>query len=278
MAKTYYEVLGVGRAASPDDIKKAYRKLARKYHPDVSTEADAEELFKEVGEAYEVLKDSKKRSAYDHYGTADRQGPSVHHADINEMFRHLREHFVQTGGGPRVDLNIGPNGETIQKIVVPVDLMVTGGPFTFRYVAPTESGDSHYRNFSFEHSIGTTTLDANTPIGKRITIAQAPNAEFILIPGSTASCSAQGLDLVIQAPGDVLRIAAGLPIFVTHPDGNKYEVKVPPGMNPNTAVRLAGKGLTHVNGAVGNLLVVINLVVPSLPKDKKKELKSLLES
>ena len=66
--KDYYETLGVSRAASHDDIKRAYRRLARKYHPDVSEEANAEVRFKEVGEAYEVLKDPEKRTAYDRFG------------------------------------------------------------------------------------------------------------------------------------------------------------------------------------------------------------------
>jgi curved DNA-binding protein len=67
--KDYYKTLGVARDASADDIKKAYRKLARKYHPDVSKEAGAEERFKEVSEAYETLRDPEKRAAYDELGT-----------------------------------------------------------------------------------------------------------------------------------------------------------------------------------------------------------------
>jgi len=67
--KDYYEIMGVPREASQDDIKKAYRQLARKYHPDVSKAADAEEQFKELGEAYEVLKNPEKREAYDQLGT-----------------------------------------------------------------------------------------------------------------------------------------------------------------------------------------------------------------
>jgi curved DNA-binding protein len=67
--KDYYKVMGVGRDASADEIKRAYRRLARKYHPDVSKETDAEERFKEIGEAYEVLRDPEKRAAYDQLGT-----------------------------------------------------------------------------------------------------------------------------------------------------------------------------------------------------------------
>src|SRR5690606_13217762 len=66
--KDYYKIMGVSRDASQEDIKRAYRRLARKYHPDVSKEADAEERFKQVGEAYEVLGDPEKRTAYDSLG------------------------------------------------------------------------------------------------------------------------------------------------------------------------------------------------------------------
>lgn len=70
----YYKTLGVSRNASQDEIKRAYRKLARKYHPDVSKERNAEQRFKEVGEAYEALKDPQKRATYDQLGTGWRAG------------------------------------------------------------------------------------------------------------------------------------------------------------------------------------------------------------
>ncbi len=75
--RDYYEVLGVSRDASEDEIKKAYRKLAKKYHPDVSKEKDAEEKFKEVNEAYEVLSDPQKRQTYDQFGFAGMDGANM---------------------------------------------------------------------------------------------------------------------------------------------------------------------------------------------------------
>ncbi|HFQ91244.1 MAG TPA: J domain-containing protein, partial [Chromatiales bacterium] len=72
--KDYYEIMGVPRDATQDEIKRAYRKLARKYHPDVSKDPDAERRFKELGEAYEVLKDPEKRAAYDRLGSGWKGG------------------------------------------------------------------------------------------------------------------------------------------------------------------------------------------------------------
>ena len=76
--KDYYKIMGVERDASKEEIKRAYRKLARKYHPDVSKESGAEAKFKELGEAYEVLKDPEKRAAYDQLGTQWRAGQEFH--------------------------------------------------------------------------------------------------------------------------------------------------------------------------------------------------------
>src|SRR5688500_19334625 len=100
--KDYYKILGVQRGASEDDIKKAYRKLARKYHPDVSKEANAKEKFQEVSEAYETLRDKEKRAAYDSLGSF-RPG---------QDFRPPPDWFDRFGAGPAENCTGVDWGET----------------------------------------------------------------------------------------------------------------------------------------------------------------------
>ncbi|HRL10978.1 MAG TPA: molecular chaperone DnaJ [Aggregatilineales bacterium] len=103
MAKDYYDVLGVSRSASKDDIKKAFRGLARQYHPDVSQETDAEERFKEINEAYEVLSDDEKRARYDRFGHAGVAGAGMGGGGFGGAtgFEEIFEEFMSAFGGAR---------------------------------------------------------------------------------------------------------------------------------------------------------------------------------
>ncbi|MDI7276033.1 MAG: molecular chaperone DnaJ [Anaerolineae bacterium] len=107
--RDYYEVLGVSRAASDEDLKKAYRRLARQYHPDVNKSADAEARFKEISEAYEVLHDPEKRAAYDRFGHAGVQGAGGFGAYPGFGFGGLSDIFEEFFGfGPRAAARQGP--------------------------------------------------------------------------------------------------------------------------------------------------------------------------
>ncbi|MFM7293742.1 MAG: DnaJ domain-containing protein, partial [Burkholderiales bacterium] len=117
--KDYYEILGVKRDASEDDIKKAYRRLARKYHPDVSKESEGEAKFKDVSEAYQTLKDKEKRAAYDQLGShrpGEEFAPSqdwaeafnthfnggetsLEGADLSDLFAHFARHRAGNATG-----------------------------------------------------------------------------------------------------------------------------------------------------------------------------------
>ena len=99
--KDYYQIMGVARDASQDEIKRAYRRLARKFHPDVSKEANAEDKFKELQEAYEVLKDPQRRAAYDQLGSNWRAGQEFRPPpDWGRDFEFSASSFGGAGGGP----------------------------------------------------------------------------------------------------------------------------------------------------------------------------------
>src|SRR4051812_10332408 len=99
--RDYYEVLGVGKSASTDEIKKAYRKMAMQFHPDKNPDKSAEEKFKEASEAYEVLGDADKRKRYDQFGHEGlRQGVDVHgYNNVNDIFNNFSEIFGSAGFG-----------------------------------------------------------------------------------------------------------------------------------------------------------------------------------
>ena len=114
--RDYYEVLGVSKSASKDEIKKAYRKLSKKYHPDINKEPDADEKFKEVKEAYEVLSDDQKRSHYDQFGHTDPNQGFGGGGDFGGFggFEDIFSTFFGGGGGRRRDPNAPRQGADLQ--------------------------------------------------------------------------------------------------------------------------------------------------------------------
>ncbi len=150
MSKSLYETLGISQDASSDDIKKAYRRLARKYHPDINKEAGAEDKFKEINAAYEILSDEQKRRQYDQYGDSMFGGQNFHDfanaqggADLNDILRSI---FGGSGGFGGFSSKSGfggfssgfggfsePDLDVSARIVIPFNVSILGGKHSLSY-------------------------------------------------------------------------------------------------------------------------------------------------
>lgn len=284
--KDYYKTLGVARGASGDDIKKAYRKLARKYHPDVSKEADAKERFQEVAEAYETLKDAEKRAAYDNLGShasgqdfrpppdwSERFGrgrTSFEDIDLSDLFETLG-----VRGGMRNGMR-GGRGARRGSIPIPGDDYV----MTVR-LRLEEAAQGVEREFR----IGERSLHARIPKGAtdgerlRLRGKGGPGAgggppgdlylDIVLEPHPLFRAS--GHDLDIEVPLAPWEAALGAQIDVPTLEGG-VSMKVPAGSRSGQKLRIAGKGLPKPGGGSGDLYAVLTIVVPAALSERDKSL------
>ena len=249
MAKRdYYEVLGVPRGASADEIKKAHRRLVRQYHPDANkNNPQAEEKFKEVQEAYDVLSDSQKRANYDQFGFAGvgapggGAGPRGPGADPFEAFRRAQQ---QRGGarGPR-EWNAGPN--------VSVEDFDIG-----------DLGDLFEQFFGGARGAGGGSRPGARPGGARGRAQPAPQA-------------AADVEHAVTITFEQAARGTTLPLQINR-DGRleTIDVKIPPGVKEGSRVRLKGKG-AETNGAPGDLYIITH-VAPH-PYFKREDMDVLLE-
>ena len=291
MAQTtpdYYKTLGVSRNATEDEIKKAYRKLARTHHPDAGGD---EAKFKEINEAYEVLSDKKKRQLYDQYGTADAQripygwgGASAGQnpfagagswADILESIRRgegafgtnwdIGDIFGGMGGSPYGAAR-GPrpvNGRDVN-----VTLTVTFD----------EAFSGCTKKVSVKTPSGVETLDVKVPAGavdggrvrfrgKGEAGSNGGAAGDLLVTTSIAPhpvFSRDGADVLMSVPITVAEAALGARVVVPVPEGGKVRLKVPAGTQDGSKLTLRGKGAPRVKGeGNGDLLVTLHVVVPT---------------
>jgi curved DNA-binding protein len=272
--KDYYAMLGVDKTASADDIKKAYRKLVRKYHPDVSKEADADARTKELNEAYGVLGDAEKRAAYDELGSGqyragqefrpppDWQGGFAG-ADAEDFFADL---FAHVGGARRRDFKMA--GEDIHAAIA-IDL-----------------ADAYQ---GAQRTITLRGRQLNVTIPKGVTAGQHLRLTGQGQPGHNGG-SAGDLYLEISfAPHARYRVetrdvfetvpiapweaALGAEIEVGTPSG-KVTVTVPAGSQSGRKLRLRGRGIpaASASGTAGDLYLLLELVLPPATSEQAKAL------
>ncbi len=223
MAKNLYDILSVSRSASEKEIRQAYRRLARKYHPDVNPgDAKAEERFKQINTAYEVLSDAEKRKKYDRYGEQWEQA---------EAFEKAR----QAGGGsgawfsPTFDLG---------------DLFGRGGGGSFETIIESVMGRrAPVRGQNVEYA-AEVTLEEAFQGATRLLQLQSEEA--------CATCGGSG-----QIAGAVCHVCEGAGASLRP---KRIEVKIPPGVRDGSRVRIAGEGNTGVSGGPrGDLYVVVKV-------------------
>jgi curved DNA-binding protein len=287
--KDYYKILGVPRGASEDDIKKAYRKLARKYHPDVSKEADAKERFQDVSEAYETLKDKEKRAAYDSLGS---HRPGQEFRPPPDWSERFGERFGQGGaedfGG--IDLSdlfasFGAGfgrGRGSQRAYRQGAMPIPGEDYE---VTVRLSLEEALHGTEREFRIGERSVRARIPRGasdgERLRLRGKGGPGFnggpagdlylaiAMVPHPLYKVNGRDLDLeVAVAPWEA---ALGAQIEVPTPEG-QVKMKLPPGSKSGQKLRLAGKGLPKPGGGAGDLYAVIMIVVPSTLSEREKQL------
>ncbi|HEY8431254.1 MAG TPA: DnaJ C-terminal domain-containing protein [Sandaracinaceae bacterium] len=281
--KDYYAVLGIGRDASPRDVARAYRKLARKYHPDVSKEPNAEARFKEIQEAYDVLKDPEKRRLYDKYGphwkaiSEGRRppggpGPAEVRFDFSSFgfgdADDLRSIFEQVFAQQGMHARRRPQPQRRDQ-ETPLELSVLeafqGGP---REIQFTDTSTGQRRSLSVQ-------VPPGVRHGQKIRLAGqgAHGADLYLVVSirDDERFRLKGEDvyttLRITPPEAVLGATTTLATL----DG-RVKVKVPPGSSSGRHIRLRERGYFKRSGGRGDLYAEIQIVVPPEPSPEERAL------
>lgn len=292
--KDYYKILGVNKSASDKEIKKAYRKLAMKYHPDhAKGDKASEETFKQISEAYAVLSDKEKRRQYDTFGSAGfqqrfSQEDIFRGFDFSDVLREFgfggSSSFSGKRGGSRFSFGSGsPFGAQQQARMKGSDL-VYELPLSVRDVA---TGSSKVVNF--QHKGRTERLTVKIPkgmvTGKKLRIVgKGEPSPYGGAPGDLYIQAKVMADPVFQLDGydvyvnrDVKLSEAILGTTITVPtlEGNELNMKIPPGTRHKTKMRIPGRGLPKMQGSdKGDLFVQIHV---DIPRDLTSEQKTLIE-
>lgn len=293
--RDYYEIMGVDRSATQDEIKRAYRKLARKYHPDINKSADAEEKFKEMGEAYEVLKDPEKRAAYDQLGQSYKSGQdftpppgwdagfefsgggfegAAGSAAFSDFFETLFGQGGFTGGRGQAGGFHARGQDHHAKILIDLEDAIHGATRTITLQVPEVDQQGHVQT-------RTRTLNVNIPKGvkqgQQIRLAGqgAPGVgqggkgdlylEIEFRPHSFYHV--EGHDIYLDLPVTPWEAALGGTVKVPTPSGI-VEMKIPPGSSSGKKMRLKGRGIPAKTA--GDFYVVLEISLPEANSEKAK--------
>src|ERR1700723_25360 len=266
--KDYYEVLGVARGADAEAVKRAYRKLARKYHPDVSKEKNAESKFKEVQEAYEVLRDTEKRAAYDQLGRDYRPGQqfrpppdwsqrfgdsgSQRFSDLNGFSDFFSTLFGGAAGGPPPEADAGHLDVTVEEAFAG----------TKRRVMLNEGGRARAVDGQIPAGVGDGQSLRIAGVGGKTSlifrVRLRPHSLYVL----------QGKDVQIKLPLAPWEAALGAKVAVPTLGGT-VELTVPAGAQSGQKLRLRARGFPGTPS--GDQMVTIKLVTPAAHSATDKE-------
>ena len=291
--KDYYQILGVNRDATEKDIKRSYRKLARKYHPDVSQQSDAEDRFKEIGEAYNVLKDPEKRAAYDQLGRNWQQGqefrpPSDWDAGFefrggsagadsggfSDFFETLFGHGFD--GQQRSTGFRGRGDDHHAKVVIDLEDTYKGAMRTISLQAPELDEQGHVRMRS---------RSLNVRIPKGVKPGQHIRLAGQGAPGTGGAASGDlyleisfrrhaiyridGCDVHLRLPVTPWEAALGATVKTPTPSG-AVELSIPAGSSGGTRLRLRGRGIPGKQP--GDLYVELQIALAPADSEQAKEI------
>ncbi len=281
----YYQILGVPRDADESDIKKAYRKLARRYHPDVNKDGGAEEKFKEVNEAYEVLKDREKRQAYDRFGADWKHGREFEEAgfgggfrgggyaqegfsggDFSDFFESIFGSGFQQPGGAQYQPGRRRGADTQLKLDITLEEAFNGGSKTIQFARTPGSQEMKKLKISIPRGVKTGQKIRLAKQGKLSTSGGEAGdlyLEMNILPHRLFRL--EDRDVILRLPLAPWEAASGTTLKVPTLSG-PVDLKIKPGMQSGQRMRLKGKGMPGPKP--GDQLVEIMIQTPPADSDE----------